>query len=347
MLAACLAPVRIERPVISLRDESLCSYDSHPNMSRVGILGPCSEPLAGWLAGLPLCRLSAVVGVACRTGNNDQMAMHGTADGRITGVLPQPIHRPHSSGPRRRCRRRIKCRVQDHRCRARWMEPPWASTTASSLHQLACQRRPPSGSGAQGRETPPPSCHPAHPDSNAKLQAHGPRSSRQLGGAQAQISVVKRWWGPQIPGPIHFTDVQQLDYPLYRHVPPEQLHPSKPTRGTLSTYLPEPAKGKEKRGPVLDGVSGKGGRRDNRHLPKKTVQIPRRFLARRRLLEPTSTLTASRYLPSSSTPVSPTPASHRNHRLRAVSTSSPPSSSRSTQCLYPAFTMADTYVLPP
>lgn len=54
---------------------------------------------------------------------------------------------------------------------------------------------PVSGSGAQGRAP--------HPDRNAKLQAHGPRSSRQqLGGAQAQISVVERWWGPQIPGPF-------------------------------------------------------------------------------------------------------------------------------------------------
>lgn len=221
-------------------------------MSRVGILGPCSEPLA-CLAVLPVCkcRPSRTVWVAGggllvwragwlagrRTTNRwacMALVCRQEYHGRVTAANPGHT----VSGPRRRCRRRIKCRVQDHRCRARWMEPPWTLRTASSLHQLACQRRPP-GSGAQGRAP--------HPDSNAKLQAHGPRSSRQLGGAQAQISVVERGWGPQIPGPIHFTDVQQLDYPLYRHVPSEQLHPSYPPE--VPEYVPTcPAKGRKKKG---------------------------------------------------------------------------------------------------
>lgn len=76
-------------------------------------------------------------------------------------------------------------------------EPDGWSRRGPRARQALCSNWPASaasGSGAQGRAP--------HPDRNAKLQAHGPRSARQLGGAQAQISVVKRWWGPQIPGPF-------------------------------------------------------------------------------------------------------------------------------------------------
>lgn len=192
------------------------------------------------------------------------------------------------------------------------MEPAWALSTASSLHQLACQRRPP-GSGAQGRAP--------HPDSNAKLQAHGPRSSRQLGGAQAQISVVERWWGPQIPGPIHFTDVQQLDYPLYHHVPSQQLHPSYPPE--VPQYVPTfPAKGRKKKGDLFLMVVWKGGEGGQPSFTKENCPDPKKISC-----APPATRTDLDLhrpsLPSSSTPLSPTPASHRNQRLRAVPTTSP------------------------
>lgn len=117
--------------------------------------------------------------------------MHGTA-GRVSQACYRSQSSVHSSGPRRRCRPRIKCRVQDHRCRARWMEPPWASSTASPLQQLACQRRL-QGLGPRGG-----------PPSRQECQVAGswPPVCAAARGAQAQISVVKRWWGPQIPGPF-------------------------------------------------------------------------------------------------------------------------------------------------
>lgn len=53
-------------------------------------------------------------------------------------------------------------------------------------------------------------------------------------------------------------------------------------------------------------------------------------------------------LPSSSTPLSPTPASHRNPTA-ASSTNIFPSFlfTKRSVSLYPALTMADTYVIPP
>lgn len=95
--------------------------------------------------------------------------MHGTA-GRVSQACYRSQSSVHSSGPRRRCRPRIKCRVQDHRCRARWMEPPWASSTASSLQQLACQRRL-QGLGPRG-EPPIPTAMPS-----CRLMAPGLRGS--------------------------------------------------------------------------------------------------------------------------------------------------------------------------
>lgn len=80
----------------------------------------------------------------------------------------------------------------------------------------------------------------------------------------------------------------------------------------LSTYLPTylPTQLGGKKGDLFLVVVWKGGEGENRHLPKKTVQIPRRFLARR-LLEPFLTFTVLRCLHPQRHCPSPTPASHR------------------------------------
>lgn len=154
-----------------------------------------SEYLAQALNLLPVCqcRLSSPaprgVDEVWRGGGPRTDGMHGTAD-RVSQARSRSQSRTPSSGPRRRCRRRIKCKVRDHRCRARWMEPPWASS--AQARQALCSNWPASavsGSGAQGTAP--------HPDRNAKLQAHGPRSSRQLGGPRHKLAWSRDGGNPK------------------------------------------------------------------------------------------------------------------------------------------------------
>lgn len=214
-------------------------------MSRVGILGPCSEPLAGWSATLQVVgcggcgaqdgqqRAEGHARAHCRQAYHGRAARSQSTDHTVAN---------HGGGVDDASNAQFKIIAA---------EPDGWSRRGPRQRQALCTNWPasaaPSGSGAQGGE--PPILPPSPPRQQCQVAGSGPPvfAAARGGGAQAQISVVKRWWGPQIPGPIHFTDVQQLDYPLYRHVPPEQPHPSKPTRGTLSTYLLEPANGKRKK----------------------------------------------------------------------------------------------------
>lgn len=159
---------------------------------------------------------------------------------------------------------------------------------------------------------------PPIPTGNAKLQAHGPRSSRQLGGPRHKLAWSRDGGDPKsLAHSFYRRAAARLPAQvLYSHVPPRAASPLLPTchppevPGYVPTTSAYPAREK-KRGPVLGGGLERGGEGDNRHLPKKTVQIPRSFLARRRLLELTLTFTALRCLHLQRHCLSPTPASHR------------------------------------
>ena len=94
------------------------------------------------------------------------------------------------------------------------------------------------------------------------------------------------------------------------YAPSQQLHPAcPPEQRYLSTYQAAYPAREKKKGTCSWWWSGKGREGGNHYLPKKTVQIPKRFLARRRLLQQSLTFTAPR-CPRLQPPLSPTSASH-------------------------------------
>lgn len=174
------------------------------------------------------------------------------------------------------------------------MEPPWASSTASSLQQLACQR-PSQGLGPRGEPPIPtgmPSCRPMAPGLRGSSSG-GPRHklawSRDGGDPKSLAHSFYRRAAARLPAVWQCVDV-----------PSRQLHPSKTHQRYLSTYLPTvptyPARVIKKRGPVLGGGLERGVRGGQPSFTKEKCPDPKRFLARRRLLELTLTFTVLRYL---------------------------------------------------
>lgn len=143
-------------------------------------------------------------------------------------------------------------------------EPDGWSRRGPRAPQALCSNWPASdasGSGAQGRAP--------HPDSNAKLQAHGPRSSRQLGGGMPRHKLAWSRDGGDPKSLAHSfyrraaarLDSMCTTWPGCCHVPWRQLHPSNPPEVPeyVPAYLPTQL-GKKKRGPVLGGGLERGGR---------------------------------------------------------------------------------------
>lgn len=166
--------------------------------------------------------------------------------------------RTDGSGPRRRCRGRIKCRVQDHRCRARWMEPPWASSTASSLQQLACQRRlrvwgpgegPPSRQQCQVAGSWPPVFAAAR---GGGMPRHKLAWSRDGGDPKSLAHSFYRRAAARL-------DSMCTTWPGCCHVPWRQLHPSNPPE--VPEYVPAylPTQLGKKKGDLFLVVVWKGG----------------------------------------------------------------------------------------
>lgn len=138
-------------------------------------------------------------------------------------------------------------------------EPDGWSRRGPRARQALCSNWPASavsGSGCQGRAP--------HPDRIAKLQAHGPRSSRQLGGPRHKLAWSRDGGDPKSLAHSFYRCAAArlptvLPCTMYRH---KQLHPSYPPqqRGTsVRTRLPTQLR-EEKRGPVLGGGLERGGR---------------------------------------------------------------------------------------
>lgn len=197
---ACLAPVRTANTIfiivlitgVRLRpNEFFCNNDSHPNMSRVGILGPSFEPLSRQrrLCMTVYC-VSCSVGVMRKGSRNRWHARHCRQS--ITGVLRQPIQdtqlADHGGGVEDASNAEFKIIAA---------EPDGWSRRGPRARQALCSNWPASASlRVWGPGESPPSRQ------ECQVAGSWPPVLAAARGAQAQISVVKRWWGPQIPGPF-------------------------------------------------------------------------------------------------------------------------------------------------